>query len=64
MESRITDLPLKLSDTYIVIVKALPVLQRCQCGETELENSAMLGVDNLLAAIDHPVEFEVIHYAA
>jgi YgiT-type zinc finger domain-containing protein len=41
MESRITDLPFKLADTAIVIVQATPVFQCCQCGENELEHSAM-----------------------
>ncbi len=41
MEERVTDLPFKISDTSIVIVRALPVLQCRQCDETELENVAM-----------------------
>ena len=64
MENRITDLPFELSDTSIVIVRALPVLQCCQYGETELEHSAMLRVDDLLAAVDRSAELEVIRYAA
>ena len=42
MEERVTDLPFKISDASIVIVRALPVLQCRQCGETELENVAMV----------------------
>jgi YgiT-type zinc finger domain-containing protein len=64
MANRITDLPFKLSDTSIGIVKAIPVLQCCQCGETELEQSAILQVDRLLAAVDRSTELEVIRYAA
>jgi YgiT-type zinc finger domain-containing protein len=64
MENRVTDLPFKLSDTSIVVVRALPVLQCCQCGETELEHNAMRRVDDLLAAVDHSAELEVIRYAA
>lgn len=41
LEPRITDLPFKIGDTSIVIVRAMPVLQCRQCGETELEDSAM-----------------------
>lgn len=52
MDERVTDLPFKISDTSIVIVRALPVLQCRQCGETELENVAMTRVDRLLAAVD------------
>ena len=37
LEQRVTDLPFKLSDTSIAIVKSVPALQCPQCGETELE---------------------------
>ncbi|HEX4133678.1 MAG TPA: type II toxin-antitoxin system MqsA family antitoxin [Bryobacteraceae bacterium] len=64
MEPRVTDLPFKLGDTSIAIVKALPVLQCLQCGETELEDTAMARVDSLLAKVDRSAELEVIQYAA
>jgi YgiT-type zinc finger domain-containing protein len=64
MEERVTDLPFKIGDTSIVIVRALPVLQCRQCGETELENAAMARVDRLLAAVDRSAELEVVRYAA
>jgi len=60
MESRVTDLPFKLGDTSIVIVKALPVRQCSQCGEVELEEVAMVHVDTLLAAVDKSAELEVL----
>ena len=41
MEERFTDLPFKIGDTSIVIVRALPVMQSRQRGEAELENIAM-----------------------
>jgi hypothetical protein len=46
------------------IVRALPVLQYRQCGETELENIAMARVDRLLAPVDRSAELEVVRYAA
>lgn len=61
---RVTDLPFKLGDTSIVVLKALPVLQCKQCGETELENATMLRVDELLARVNRSTELEVIRYAA
>ena len=64
LESRITDLPFKLADSCIVILKSLPVLQCRQCGETELEQATMERVDQLLAAVDRATELEVIRYAA
>jgi YgiT-type zinc finger domain-containing protein len=64
MDERMTDLPFKIGDTSIVIVRALPVFQCRQCGETELENIAMTRVDSILAAVDHSAELEVVRYAA
>jgi YgiT-type zinc finger domain-containing protein len=64
MDERITDLPFKIGDTSIVIVRALPVLQCRQCGETELGDIAMAGVDGILAAVDRFAELEVVRYAA
>ena len=45
LEPRVTDLPFKISDSSVVILKALPVLQCRQCGETEMEHAPMLHVD-------------------
>jgi YgiT-type zinc finger domain-containing protein len=64
MEQRVTDLPFKIGDSSIVILKALPVLQCRQCGETELEHPTMLRVDQLLAGVDMSAELEVIRFAA
>jgi YgiT-type zinc finger domain-containing protein len=64
LESRITDLPFKIGDSSIVILRSLPVLQCRQCGETELEQATMSRVDQLLAAVDASAELEVIRYAA
>lgn len=60
LEKRVTDLPFKVSDTAIVIVKSLPVLQCRQCGDTEMEDAEMSRVNELLAAVDHSAELEVI----
>jgi len=64
LEHRVTDLPFKIGDSSIVIFKALPVLQCRQCGETELEQAAMLRVDQVLAGVDTSSELEVIRFAA
>lgn len=63
-ESRITDLPFKIADTTIVILKALPVFQCPQCGDTELAQDTMSRVDLLLNAVNKSAELEVIRYAA
>jgi YgiT-type zinc finger domain-containing protein len=64
LEPRITDLPFKIGDSRIVILRSLPVLQCRQCGDTELEQETMNRVDQLLAAVDSSAELEVIRYAA
>jgi YgiT-type zinc finger domain-containing protein len=64
LEARVTDLPFKIGDSSIVILRALPVLQCRQCGETELEHVTMSRVDELLSAVDRSAELEVIRYAA
>ncbi len=64
LESRVTDLPFKISDSAIVILRSLPVLQCRQCGDTELEQPTVSRVDQLLAAVGESAELEVIRYAA
>jgi len=60
----VTDLPFKLSETTIVIVKALPVLQCDGCSEYALEDRVMERVDAILERADPSVELEIIRYAA
>jgi YgiT-type zinc finger domain-containing protein len=52
LERHVTDLPFKIGDRSIVIIKSLPVLQCHQCGETELEHETMVRVDQILAGTD------------
>ena len=59
LESRVTDLPFKIGDSSIVILKSLPVLQCEQCRESELEQSTMSRIDRLLASVDRSVELSV-----
>jgi len=64
LESRVTDLPFKIGDCSIVILRSLPVLQCRQCGDTELEQVTMSRVDQFLAGVDESAELKVIRYAA
>lgn len=61
---RATDLPFKIADSSIVIVKALPVLQCEQCGDTELDHATMLRVEQLLERVNRSAELEVVQFAA
>jgi YgiT-type zinc finger domain-containing protein len=64
LEPRVTDLPFKIGDSSIVILKDLPVLQCRQCGDIELENSVMSKVEQVLGTVDRSAELEIIRYAA
>jgi YgiT-type zinc finger domain-containing protein len=59
-----TDLPFKVSDTAIVILKSLPVLQCVKCPEYLIEDAVLRRVDEMLAGVDGGTELEIIRYAA
>jgi len=59
-----TDLPFKISDNAIVIVKELPVLQCGNCSEYEIEDTIFSRVEELLSAVDRATELEIIRFAA
>ncbi len=60
----LTDLPFKISDTTIVILKGLPVLQCGGCSEYLLEDPVMGQVEEILKRVDAAAELEIIKYAA
>ena len=60
----ITDLPFKVSDTSIVILKGLPVLQCDNCREYLLDDLVMNRVEEILQSTDAAAELEIIRYAA
>ena len=64
MRAITTDLPFKLSEERIVILKQLPVLQCEACREYLIEDAVMARIDTLLTSSDSTAELEVIRYAA
>jgi len=64
MDPLATDLPFKVSETTIVIVKGLPVLQCNNCSEYLLEDPVLKQVEIILDNVDTSAELEVINYAA
>ena len=64
MGSMITDLPFKLGEQRIVIIKQLPVMQCGSCREYLIEDAVMQRLDGLLMRADSTVELEVLRYAA
>jgi YgiT-type zinc finger domain-containing protein len=59
-----TDLPFKVGETTIIIVKALPVFQCQGCGEYLLEDAVLQRVDEILGGADGRAELEIVRYAA
>ena len=64
MQDRVTDLPFKVGETAIVIVKGLPVVQCLRCNEYVLADAVMEHVEKLLAGANKTAELEVVRYAA
>ncbi|MBM3747880.1 MAG: YgiT-type zinc finger protein [Acidobacteria bacterium] len=64
MQQRVTDLPFKLGDRSIVIVRDLPVTQCATCEEYVLAHSVMQQVERILSTTGQHAEIEVVRYAA
>jgi len=60
----VTNLPFKLSDTTIVVLKDVPVLQCDNCTQYLLDDPVMERVEGILAKVDTAAELEIIRYAA
>ena len=59
-----TDLPFKISETTIVIVKDLPVFACESCPEYLLTSATMRSVDEILTRVDNSAELEIVRFAA
>ncbi len=64
MSSINTDLPFKVSEKTIVILKEVPVFQCKSCSEYLLDDSVMKRVEELLEHVDIKAELEIIKFAA
>jgi YgiT-type zinc finger domain-containing protein len=60
----ITNLPFKISDVTIVILKGLPVLQCDNCMEYLIDDPVMSRVEDILERVNANAELEIIRYAA
>ena len=63
LEKVISDLPFKIKEGSIIIVKKLPVLQCQNCNEYLIEDPVMEKVDCILGRIDKTAELEILSYA-
>ena len=59
-----TDLPFKVTERTIVILKQLPVEQCERCSEYSIEDSVFATVEELLSKADTSAELEIIPFAA
>ena len=59
-----TDLPFKIRESGIVILKGVPVWQCSRCPQYLLEDEVLARVDQLLRGVDGTIELEVLRYAA
>jgi len=59
-----TDLPFKVSEATIVILKGLPVLQCDNCSEYLIDDSVMSRMEEILQHVDTAAELEIVHFAA
>lgn len=62
--STTTDLPFKVTEKTIVIVKSLPVLQCERCSEYSLDDATFARVEQMLSQTDKAAELEIVPFAA
>jgi YgiT-type zinc finger domain-containing protein len=64
MRPVVTDLPFKVREGAIVIIKGLPVLQCENCREYLIDDGVMEHVEALLKKAANGTELEVVRFAA
>jgi len=64
LRKTMTDLPFKTSDTSIVIIKNIPVIQCAKCPEYLMEDEVLRRVEEILVKVEGTTELEIVRYAA
>lgn len=64
LKTTTTDLPFKINDTTIVIIKDLPVVQCGTCSEYLIDDEVLRRIDEILATVKSGTELEIVRYAA
>lgn len=64
LQAIITDLPFKLNQKTIAILRDLPVLQCESCSEYLIEDAVMERVEAMMSRMDREAELEIMRYAA
>ena len=60
----ITNLPFKISESAIVILKNLSIYQCCGCSEYLLEDSVTGHIEEIFDTVNAEAELEILNYAA
>lgn len=64
LEKIFSDMPFKVSNESVVIIKRLPVLQCPNCQEYLLEDPVMQRVEEKLSNVSTTAELEILKYVA
>lgn len=64
LEKVFSDMPFKVSNESVVIIKRLPVLQCSNCQEYLLEDPVMQRVEEKLSNVSTTAELEILKYVA
>ncbi len=64
MNRTVTNLPFKVSDSSIVILKDLPAYQCGSCSEYLLNDSVLTHIEKIFDKINAETELEIVKYAA
>jgi YgiT-type zinc finger domain-containing protein len=64
LQSVQSDLPFKVSEQTIVILKQLPVWQCPHCAHYLIEDRVLRRVDEIFEGVDGAAELEIIRFAA
>ena len=64
LEKIFSDMPFKVSNESVVIIKRLPILQCPNCQEYLLEDPVMQKVEEKLSNVSTTAELEILKYVA
>ena len=64
MSPIVTNLPFKINESTIVILKDLPIYQCDSCSEYLLDDSVLKRLDEIFETVNTEAELEIIRYAA
>jgi len=64
LENIFSDMPFKVSNESVVIIKRLPVLQCPNCEEYLIEDPVMQKVEEKLSKVSVTAELEILKYVA